>query len=411
MDMIKTYENGLTLIVSEGGAMSASFSITIGTGSVNETKENNGISHYAEHMSFKGTDKYSASEISETLEACGASFNAYTGSETTCFYAQTIKENLETVFSVMADGVFKSVYPENEAEKEKRVIIEEISMCEDTPDDVCFDLSNAAYFGNDGYGQTILGPSENVLKFTRSDVEKYLGDFYVSENTVVAFAGNVTEKEAEYLTEKYVLPFVKEGKVTNAPAHNTVNLKRNLKKDKDIEQTHFCIMFPSPSFLDCDRLASEMATSVLGGGMSSRLFRRVREELGLAYSVYAFASRSKDVGTASVYAGVNSDSAENAYFSVLETISEVRKSGISEAEFLKAKSQLKSSTVFSLERPSVKTQLFSKHYLLTGGLYDVEERMRALDKVTKSEVEKAFEYFNVNDISTAIVGKNVRPLG
>ena len=410
MDKIKKYSNNLTLIVSEGGALSSSFAIMLGTGSVNETDKNNGISHYIEHMNFKGTKNYSCYDISNIMEMAGANFNAYTGNETTCFYAQSIAENLEKTFGVMSEAVFNSIYLDEEAEKEKNVIIEEINMSEDTPDDVCFELSSKAFFGDDGYGRTILGSQENVSSFTKQNVLDYLKDNYVAENTVITFAGNVTFEQAQKLVEKYVLPIIPNGKKADIPKHNITNKKRFLHKCKDVEQVHFCLSFPSLSYLDNDRVKSEMAVGVLGGGMSSRLFRKIREELGLAYSVYSYTSRFKDVGTVNVYAGVNSDRVDDAFNGILESLEEFKKNGISNEEFEKIKNQLKSSSVFAMERPSSKVQLFSKYYLMTGKLYDFNERLSAIDKVVKEDVEKmAFEY-NVNDMATAIVGRNVKPL-
>ncbi len=410
MDKIKKYSNNLTLIVSEGGAYSASFGIMIGTGCINENDKNNGISHYIEHMNFKGTKNYTSYDISNLMEKAGANFNAYTGVETTCFYAQTIAENLEKTFSIMSEATFSSIYLDEEAEKEKNVIIEEINMSEDTPDDVCFDLINKAYYGNDGYGRTILGTAKNVSSFTKNDVLDYLNENYVTENVVVIFAGNVTFEQAEKLVEKYILPIIKEGKKAQAPKHNIENKKQFLHKCKDVEQVHFCLAFPSLSYVDNDRIKSEMAVGVLGGGMSSRLFRKIREELGLAYSVYSYSSRYKDTGTVNIYAGVNSDRIDDAFNGVLEVLEDFKKQGISNDEFEKIKNQLKSSSVFVMEKPSSKVQLFSKYYLMTGKLYDFNERLSFIDSIKKEEIEERAFDFDINNMSTAIVGRKVKPL-
>ena len=409
MDRIKKYSNNLTLIVSEGGAFSSSFGIMIGTGSVNENEDNNGISHYIEHMNFKGTKNYTAFDISNLMEMTGANFNAYTSNETTCFYAQTISEHLEKTFSVMSQAVFASIYLDSEAEKEKQVIIEEINMSEDTPDEVCFDLIAKAFYGEDGYGRTILGSSKNVSSFTKQNILDYLDDFYVAENTVITFAGKVTFEEAEKLVEKYVMPYIKCNKKGEIPSHNTINKKQHLSKIKDIEQAHFCMSFQSVPYVSENRIASEMAVGILGGGMSSRLFTKIREELGLAYSVYSYASRMKDVGTVNIYAGVNSDKVDDAFNGILETLEKFKKDGITDEEFTKIKNQLKSSTVFSMERPSSKVQLFSKYYLMMGKLYDFNERLNMVDKVKKEDVEKMAYEFDVKNMSSAIVGRKVKP--
>ena len=410
MDTIKKYKNGLTLIVSEGGALSCSFAIMIGTGSSNETSKTNGISHYIEHMNFKGTKNYSSFDISSIMDTNGASFNAYTSNETTCFYAQTIKDSLESTFAVMSEAVFSSIYDDAEAEKEKNVIIEEINMSEDSPEDVCFDLSALAFFGNDGYGRTILGSSKNVSSFTKEDIKKYLKEFYTADNIVISFAGNLTLFEAEKLVEKYVLPVINEEKLSPSPERNIKNKKQFLSKTKDIEQVHFCLSFPSVSYADENKVASEMAVSILGGSMSSRLFRKVREELGLAYSVYSFASRFKDVGTVNIYAGLNSDKVDLGFNAVVDVINEINKNGITDAEYLKVKNSLKASTIFALEKPSTKVQLYSRYYLATGRLYDFNERIKALEKVSKLDIEEKLKEYNLFDMSSAIVGRNVKPL-
>lgn len=410
MEKVKKYSNGLTLITSEDANLSCVFSIMIGVGSINENNENNGISHYIEHMSFKGTKNLSAFDIPNKMDFNGANFNAYTSTETTCFYAQSIKENLENTFMIMADAVFNSIYPDNEAEKEKNVIIEEINMSEDSPDDVCFDLSNKAFFGEEGYGRTILGTVKNVESFTLKDVKDYVSKYYVAENIVISFAGNVTEELADSLVNKYVLPYVSTNEKGKSPKYNTQNLKGKLFKEKDIEQVHMCLSFPSLSYLDENKIHSEMAVSLLGGGMSSRLFTRVREELGLAYSVYSFASRCKDVGTVNIYAGVNQDKYKNAFDEILKTIETFKKNGISDEEFLKVKNGLKASTLFSLEKPMTKVQLLSKYYLMNKKLYDYKQRILDIDNVKKIDVEERAKEFDIQNMATAVVGKKVKPL-
>ena len=406
----KKYPNGLNLIVCEGGAISCSFSIMIGTGSINETDKQNGISHYIEHMNFKGNKTYSSYDISDIMESNGANFNAYTSLETTCFYAQTIVDSLEKTFSVMAESTFNSIYPDDEAEKEKGVIIEEINMSEDSPDDVCYDLIMKAYYGEDGYGRTILGSKENVSSFDKKAVFDYLKDFYVAENTVISFAGNVTLERADYLVQKYVLPIINQGKKVKTPKHNTNCLRQNLVKIKDIEQAHIALAFETYPYGDINRVKNEVAVGVLGGGMSSRLFRKVREEMGLAYSVYSFASRYKTAGSVSVYAGVNLSEYKSAFQAILDVINELKRNGVTQSEVEKVKTQLKASTVYSQERPLGLSQFYASHYLKTGTIYDFNERIKQIESVSLDDVNKEFEKFNSLDISTAVVGNNVEKL-
>ncbi len=406
----KKLKNGLNLIVCEGGAISCSFSIMIGTGSINETDKLNGISHFVEHMNFKGNKKYSAYQISDIMESNGANFNAYTSAETTCFYAQTIKDSLEKTFSVMAECVFSSTYLSEELEKEKGVIIEEINMSEDSPDDVCYDLMMKAFYGETGYGRTILGSAKNVSSFDKQSVLKYLNDFYVAENTAISFAGNVTLDEAEKLVETYVLPLISDKAVKPTPTHNTACLNQKLVKNKDIEQVHFALSFPTFNYGNENKVISEIAVGVLGGGMSSRLFRKVREELGLAYSVYSFASRYKTAGNLNVYAGVNSSEYKRAFDAVVEVINDLKKNGATKEEVEKVKTGLKASTVYSQEKPLSLSQFYASHFLKTGNIYDFEERIKKIESVSTNDVLLEFQKLDFNLFSTAVVGKNVEKL-
>ena len=406
----KKYSNGLNLIVSEGGAISCSFSIMIGTGTINETDKTNGISHYIEHMNFKGNQKYSAYQITDIMESLGASYNAYTSMETTCFYAQTIKDSLEKTFEIMAESTFNSIYLDEEAKKEKNVIIEEINMSEDTPDDVCFDLMTKAYYGDNGYGRTILGTPANVSSFTKQDVLDYLADYYVAENVVVSFAGNVTLEEADNLVSKYVMPLLKCTPLSKTPPHNVKCLNQHLYKNKDIEQAHIALSFPSRVYGDEDRVISEITSSILGGGMSSRLFRKIRDELGLAYSVYSFSSRYKTTGTVSVYAGVNSEEYKNAYTSILEVIENLKKNGVTEAELDTVKMGMKVSTVFAQEKPLALSRFYATHFLKTGKIYDFEKRLEDIVRVTIDDVNREINTFTEENMASAVVGKSVEKL-
>ena len=241
-------------------------------------------------------------------------------------------------------------------------------------------------------------------------VESYLKDYYVAENTVISFAGNVTLEDADRLVQKYIMPIVNKGSKKPTPKHNTKCLKQRLVKNKDIEQAHIGLSFETYNYGDVDRVKSEIAVGVLGGGMSSRLFRKVREELGLAYSVYSFASRYKTAGNINVYAGVNLSEYKNAFNSILEVINDLKTKGVTKDEVEKVKTQLKASTVYSQEKPLGLSQFYASHFLKTGSLYDFDERIKRIESVTVEDVNNEFLKFNENDISTAVVGSGVEKL-
>ncbi len=409
MNKLKKYENGLTLIVSEGGSSSVSFSIMVNAGTINEDEKNNGISHYIEHMNFKGTKEYNSFELSNVLDSFGTSYNAYTSYNCTCYYAQCLKEYAEKSFEIMSKAVFSSVYNEKDAEKEKQVIIEEINMSEDSPDDVCFDLACQAFYGDTGYGRTILGTANNVKSFTKQDVLEYIKKFYVAKNTCVSFVGDITLEEADNFVTKHLLPIINVGEVASLPYYELNNSPKQLYKSKEIEQAHLCLVFPTVPYGHKDSVASEICANVLGGGMSSRLFQKIREELGLAYSVYSFTYRYKDSAFCGIYAGLNGSRLDEAYESIKELLADFNK-GITQEEFEKVKVQLKAGCVFSEDKAMIKSRLFAKHYLMTGEIYDFKKRLQQIESVTLEDVNKCAKDYDISKMASAVVGKNLKAI-
>lgn len=404
MFKVKTYENGLTLVVKKmDGLLSVSAGILVKAGAANETDAEDGLSHFIEHMQFKGTDTKTAFEISDAFDRIGAQVNAFTAKELTCYYAKCTSDHTEETFSLLSDMFLNASYPEEEAEKEKGVVCEEINMNEDTPDDLCFDVLYNAIYGKKGYGRNILGSAKNVKGFTRADIENYKAKYYHPENIVVAFAGGIDFDLAERLTDKYFASLKRGGCV--APARSTEFSSGVATKKKKIEQTHFAIGFPSIS--RDDPLADAMQTfnGVFGGGMSSRLFQEVREKLGLAYSVYSYISSYEDCGNLVVYAGVNPAKAENALSAIGKCIDELKKDGISDDEFVRGREQMKSSLLFSQESTSAQMLMYGKEMLLSGREFDFRGRLDSINKVTKNDVEEAIERtFSSGKYAIGVVG-------
>ena len=301
----KQYENGLRLILNKmEGMLSVSCGILVKTGSMNEEKAENGISHFIEHVMFKGTKTRSAFEISDHIDRIGAQINAFTSKELTCYYTKSTKEHTEKSLEILSDIFFDSVFDEGELEKEKGVIIEEINMSEDAPEEVCLDLLAESFYGKSGLGQNILGSVKNVKSFKKQDVYNYMDKYYTADNVVISVAGNIDETEVEkYVQDLFSARFKK---LKSAPQKTATRCgKTSLYKTKRIEQSHIGFAMQGISVMDKTVDAFSIANIVLGGGMSSRLFQRIREELGLAYSVYSYASQYKDDGVLEIYAGVN----------------------------------------------------------------------------------------------------------
>ena len=277
MTKILTYENGLRVAVYRvPGVRSVASGFWIGVGSGYENAANNGISHFTEHVNFKGTDKYSAFEISNRFEHFGANFNAFTGKECTCYYVKSVDEYSDGCFELLSDLVLDSVFPPEELDKERKVIVEEINMVEDTPEDICYDEIATAMYGETGLGKTILGPVENVLSFKKADVDGFVSEYYSPKNTVITFSGNITEEQVDRLVKSYVLPRYKSAYSETADEKDCFKSRVYRERIKDFEQSNIALAFPSVSFSDKAFTAQAALNVIVGGGMSSRLFQSIR---------------------------------------------------------------------------------------------------------------------------------------
>ncbi len=406
-----TLKNGIRIVINKlPGTFSSTIGILVGAGSANETPEENGISHFIEHVNFKGTKKRSSFDISNESDMLGAQINAFTSKEMTCYYIKSTCDHTEKAFEILSDIFVNSVYKKEELERERGVIIEEINMYEDTPDDVCVELLSSAYFGEGGLGASILGPKQNVSRFLKKDITAYKRKYYTTDNIVVSVCGGVDEAQFLELCEKY-LGALKPTQKEQKPAYNTINKQNHFAKHKDIEQVHLAVGFPGVDFLSPHADAYLVAYGVLGGGMSSRLFQTVREKLGLCYSVYAYASTYSDCGYSMVYAGVNKESLEPAFDAVLAEVNKLKAHGINDEEFQRSREQMKSSLVFAQESTVSQMLLYGKRLLITGEYFDFAKRFEEVSRLTKNDVNRVIaELMDVNSIATAVVGNNVKPL-
>ncbi len=390
MIRVKTLANGVRLIVKQmEGLLSVTMGVLVGTGAAYETDEEEGISHFIEHMLFKGTDRFTAFQLSDAFDAIGAQVNAFTGKDMTCYYAKATSDRAEEAFGLLSELFLRSTFPEEEIAREKGVVLEEINMDEDSPEDLCLDMLARAAFGRENYGRNILGPAENVKNFTREQLFAYKAERYCPQNIVVSFAGNIDLSLAEELTEREFGGLVP---TAFAERPKTVLWQGDkLFRNKPIEQAHFAFGFPSVPRDGAMFAATQVMNMVLGGGMSSRLFKRVREELGLAYSVYSYSSHYAETGLLTVYAGVNPQKAEQAAEAVSEVLHVFRKEGVTQEEFLRGREQVKSGSIFAQENTSSQMLLYGKQMLYRGEIYDFEKRMAEISALTREDVAAAIE--------------------
>ncbi len=406
----KTFGNGIRLIVKQmQGLMSVSMGIIVHTGAAVESDAEDGISHFIEHMMFKGTKKRTSFQISDEMDAIGAQMNAFTSKDITCYYAKSTTAHAKEAFEILSDLFLNSVFPEEEMTREKGVIIEEINMNDDTPDDLCLDLLSKAFYGERGYGRNILGTRSNVSGFTYADVKNYLSKRYVPENIVISMAGNIDIKLAEELAEKYFAG-VAPASANNSPVKVDLDGKSLFRK-KEIEQIHIGLAFPSVKRYDPLFDATQILNAVLGGSMSSRLFQKVREELGLAYTVYSYVSPYTETGSLIVYAGVNAGNYLKSVDAVFDCISDIKNKNVSKEEFMRGKEQLNSSSVFAQESTSSQMLLYGKELVYSGRVYDFEERVKNIASVTLDDVLAAIDCnFDRDKLASAVVGNLDKPL-
>ena len=407
----KQFNNGLRLVVNQmEGMLSVSIGVLVKTGSMNETAENNGISHFIEHVMFKGTENRTAFEISDHIDRIGGQINAFTSKELTCYYTKSTKENAQKSLEILSDIFFNSKFDKDELEKEKGVIIEEINMSEDTPEEVCLDLLSQSYFGKNGLGQTILGSEKNIKKFTQTDIKEYMDKYYTADNVVISVAGNVDIDNVIALVEEYFANKFK--KTKSAKQSKTIIPKpQHLFKTKKIEQTHISFAMKGLSVKDEEIDALAIANIIFGGGMSSRLFQKIREELGLCYSVYSYASQYKDNGILEIYAGVNTLQRDLAVSAILEQVKEFKKNRITEQEFARGKAQIKSAFIMGQESTASQMLLYAKTLALLDKEFDFKERINRIEKVSINDVCSIIDKtFDLATLSSATVGSKRSPL-
>lgn len=408
--MIKTtLKNGLRVVMEQIPTFrSVTFGIWVRTGSRNEHVENNGISHFIEHMLFKGTDRYTAKEIAETFDAIGGNVNAFTSKEYTCYYAKVLDEHLPLAVDVLADMFFHSQFQADDLDKEKNVILEEIAMYEDTPDDMVHDSVSQAAYGDHPLAYSILGLEERLKEMSASDLQQYMKEHYTIENTVISIAGNINDQTIELL-EKHFGQFANHGQqqALTVPKFDSQVIYHN----KQTEQNHICLSLPGCSSSDPRLYGMVILNNAIGGGMSSRLFQEIREKRGLAYSVYSYHSSYVDSGLFTIYAGTAPKQTQEVLDLTMDVMNEVVAHGLTESEFHKGKEQLKGSLILSLESTSSRMNRQGKNELMLGRHYTLDEMIERIEAVTVADIESLLHQMVAVPFAVAMVGNSDQALG
>lgn len=379
-----------------------SVGLWVDVGARHETVEQNGISHLLEHMAFKGTTRRTAKDIAEEIENVGGHLNAYTSRDHTSYYARVMKEDLLLGIDLLSDIVRNSVFAEDELLKEKEVIVQEIGQAEDTPDDVVFERFQETAFPNQPIGRSILGTVDRVRNFCVEDLNKFQSHHYGSQTMIVAVAGNFDIDKLIIMLEDALGGLKKGNQKIIEPARYVGGFHAT---EKNLEQTHVTLGFPSLSFNDPNYYALQVYSTILGGGMSSRLFQEVRENRGLAYSIYSFVSPHSDSGVFGVYAGTGPHQAKSLFPVVADEMKKMTHA-VEEKEVARAKAQLKAGLLMSLESTSSRIEQMGRQMLVYNRPLPIDEMIEKVNAIDKKAVENIAALTLDGAQTVAMVGKN-----
>lgn len=376
---------------------SVSLGVWIGSGSRSEQDDNHGISHFIEHLMFKGTAKRSARDIAETVDAIGGQLNAFTAKEHTCYYMKVLDTHLDLALDILSDMLLASKFASEDIGREREVVLEEVHMYEDTPDELVHDIHLSKIWKDHPLGRNILGSKESIASFNRDMVSKYYRNFYTPDNIVIAAAGNLDHDRLVNMAARFFTGMTGT-KLTTSPKEAPVLSLARTVQTRDTEQVHLCLGTLSVPQNSPDMYKIHILNNILGGGISSRLFQSVREERGLAYSIYSYQTNYSDAGLFTIYAGTRPANANQVIQLILQNLSEIKHNGIKIDELKKAKEQLKGSLLLGLESSSSRMSRIGKMEITLGKFIPLEEVVEKIDKVTLSDVREVAERLFRDDL-------------
>ena len=380
-----TLANGLRVISeSRDGVQTTAVGVWVDAGARYENVANNGVAHMLEHMAFKGTDSRSAQDIAVEIESVGGHLNAYTSREHTAYFVRVLKEDLGLSVDILADILQRSTFAEEELERERAVVIQEIGQSEDTPDDIIFDRLQDACFPDQALGRSILGPATGVASMGREVLIDFMTEHYTASRLLLCAAGAVDHDALVALAEQ---KFGALSQGQHNPFEGAVFQGGERREERDLEQVHFALALPALAYDDDDFYPMQVMSTVLGGGMSSRLFQEVREKRGLCYSIFCFASSYKECGAFTIYAGTGADQVGELVPVICDEM--LRLGGDASAEEVdRARAQLKAGTLMSLESSASRAEQLARQTLVFGRQIPVEELIERIDAVDVAAVRR-----------------------
>ena len=408
MYIIDKLDNGIQVVMEKIDYVnSVAIGIIIRNGSIHENINNNGVSHFIEHMLFKGTKNRNAKEIAESIDNVGGQLNAFTGKEQTCFYAKVLDQHLPIAIDVLGDMLSNSLFIEEEIQKEKGVIIEEINMYLDEPEDLVYELLNELMFKNTSLEYPILGNEHSVSTLNRENMLNYFYEKYNAEDIVISLAGKFDTKETMKLLNENFNNFKKEKSKLTEELPNEYIFKNNIKgKDKKIEQLNFCIGLEGTNSKSDDIHPTLVMNNIFGGSMSSRLFQSIREDKGLAYSVYSILSPMENTGIFSIYAGLKSSQLIQVVKLIKSEIEYIEKQLITKEELHMSKEQFKGNYILGTEGTFSRMFENGKSLSLLGKIESPDEVIKKIDRVNMEDIERVVkDIFNKEKVNIAYVGQ------
>lgn len=411
MYKIHTLKNGLTIIGEEIPYLkSISLGVWINAGSRVEDEKISGVSHFIEHMLFKGTKNRTSKEIASEIDNLGGQINAFTSKECTCYYVKLLDSHIDIGIDILSDMILNPLFDKNDIDKERLVILEELKMYEDSPEDLAYDLLIENIYKGDPLGMNIIGTEESLKGIGREEIVDYFEKYYVPNNSVISVCGNFDfEEMINKLEEKFINWNSKD---VNIEVEKAKFNSCFIAKNKDTEQVNIAISLEAIPVEDIKEVyALSVINTVFGGSISSRLFQKIREEQGLVYSIYSSQSLYRKCGEVGIYASMSKDNLKKVYEMILDEIKDLKKNYLTEKEIKESKEQLKGSYILGLESTSSRMMSIGKSMLLHRQVRDTDEILKLIDEVDKDTINRVTDkVFNIDKLGICIVGKDVEDI-
>src|SRR5450432_3333660 len=397
--------NGLVVITETmAHVRSVSVGVWVRNGSRRESREENGLAHFIEHMVFKGTERRSAEAIAREMDSVGGMLDAFTSKEQICFNAKVLDEHLPIAFDVIADLVLRPKFDSVDVKKERQVVLEEIKMDLDNPEYLLHDIFTRGFWPEHPLGRPILGTPETVRQFNGESLRKRFRHWFAPDHLVISAAGNVKHEQVLELVEREFGSLATAGPGASAAAPST-KAPIHLETKRDLEQVHVCLGVPSIPLADDRRFGVAVMNNLLGGGMSSRLFQNIREKLGLAYAVFSELTPYSDAGMLTVYAGTAKETVGQVIDLIVKELRDLKETPVSDEELLRAKNHLKGSLMLSLESTSARMSNLARQELYFRRFYSLDEILAGIEAVTREEIQAvAREFFRSEKIAVTALG-------